>query len=398
MRAAAVGRAVWTGSWVSERLGVTVGGGAATRLLAGLALRDNPRRAHLLVSPVLGKHVPADPRAVLTAGRRLGHQVRRCLRRRGVPGRPLVIGLAETATALGHCVADVLGEAVCLHSTRRDQPGTVPAAEFTERHSHATRHLLVPHDPALLCDGAPVVLVDDEISTGATVADAIRVLHRLSPRRHYVVAALLDTAGPARWQALSAELGADITLVATARARVTLPAGVLDRGRDLGARHGTPPLTPPAAPEVTHLALPWPAGPPPSARHGFHPADRRRLDAALPRLAGAVPPARRLLVLGAEEHMYVPLRLAAALTGGGARVWFASTTRSPAITVDDPGYALRDAIRFPAAGEPGTRFAYNLGGLGADAVLLMTDQPAARVDGLVRALGAVSPRVWVAAS
>lgn len=58
-----------TAAWVESRLGVRlvdgprpVGAGLAD--LVGLAVRRNPRRAHLLVSAVLGKHVPTDPRLV----------------------------------------------------------------------------------------------------------------------------------------------------------------------------------------------------------------------------------------------------------------------------------------------------------------------------------------------
>ncbi|MEO6881768.1 MAG: phosphoribosyltransferase domain-containing protein, partial [Mycobacteriaceae bacterium] len=46
--------------------------GDGVRDLVGLALRRNPRRAHLLVSSVLGKHVPADPHRVVAAGHELG--------------------------------------------------------------------------------------------------------------------------------------------------------------------------------------------------------------------------------------------------------------------------------------------------------------------------------------
>lgn len=49
---------VWSGSWVAERLGVGLTGDEALTGLLGLALRRNPKRAHLLVSNVLGKHVP----------------------------------------------------------------------------------------------------------------------------------------------------------------------------------------------------------------------------------------------------------------------------------------------------------------------------------------------------
>src|SRR5437899_2194519 len=74
----------WTGSCVAERLSAVLTTEAAplgiqAADLVGLALRHNPRRAHLLVSHLLGKHVPADPRLVYGAGLLLGELVRRAL-------------------------------------------------------------------------------------------------------------------------------------------------------------------------------------------------------------------------------------------------------------------------------------------------------------------------------
>ncbi|MGB8201400.1 MAG: phosphoribosyltransferase domain-containing protein, partial [Pseudonocardiaceae bacterium] len=66
----------------------------------GLAVRVNPRRAHLLVSSVLGKYIPMHPGSACWAGTTLGRQVARCLG--GSECSPLVVGYAETATALGH--------------------------------------------------------------------------------------------------------------------------------------------------------------------------------------------------------------------------------------------------------------------------------------------------------
>ncbi|WP_425444801.1 phosphoribosyltransferase domain-containing protein, partial [Streptomyces milbemycinicus] len=59
---------MWSGQWVADRLGVGLEGGDELRELLGLALRRNPKRAHLLVSNVLGKHVPQRPSAVHGAG------------------------------------------------------------------------------------------------------------------------------------------------------------------------------------------------------------------------------------------------------------------------------------------------------------------------------------------
>ncbi len=63
---------VWSGSWVAERLGVALEGDGELQGLLGLALRRNPKRAHLLVSNVLGKPVPGGlyrrPRGRIRAG------------------------------------------------------------------------------------------------------------------------------------------------------------------------------------------------------------------------------------------------------------------------------------------------------------------------------------------
>ncbi|MFF7632013.1 phosphoribosyltransferase [Kitasatospora sp. NPDC008050] len=386
--------AVWSGQWVTERLGMELAGDPELTDLLGLAVRDNPKRAQLLVSQVLGKHVPQRPGLVLGAGRRLGAAVRERLSGRADPlgsalggaaraaGPVLVLGFAETATGLGHCVADEL-DARYLHSTRRPVAGMRPAAGFEEEHSHATSHLLLPADPELLAGGGTLVLVDDELSTGQTVLNTIEALHRSRPRRRYLLAALVDLRGDAdrvRLTEFAAELGASIEVVALAQGRVRLPVGAAARGQELvaalgagggsgsgGASRG----------ELVRAELPWPAEVPEGGRHGFLPAQRRVLEAALPELGERLAKEllgseRRVLVLGCEELSYAPLRLAEALAEAletavdcaGASVSFSTTTRSPVLAVDDPGYAIRTGLVFPAHGAPaeggGTRFAYNV--------------------------------------
>ncbi len=49
-----------------------------------------------------------------------------------------------------------------------------------------------PTSAELFENDLPLVLVDDEISTGATAIDAIRALHGQCPRSRYVVASLVD--------------------------------------------------------------------------------------------------------------------------------------------------------------------------------------------------------------
>lgn len=447
---------VWTGEWVAGRLGVSLSGGDELPELLGLALRRNPKRAHLLVSNLLGKHVPQRPGVVHGAGVGLGRRVRKLLGEEAA-ARSVVLGYAETATGLGHSVADGLARAPYLHSTRRPVAGVPQVGGFEEEHSHATSHLLLPEDHGLLAGDGPLVLVDDEFSTGRTVLNTIKALHTRFPRERYVVVALVDMRSDAdrsHLEKFAAELGARVDLVALAAGGVRLPDDVLTRGQELvaaqeaatareagaaqetGASSGSASastgddrhaVAAPAAPggrgaDAVRVDLGWPAGLPDGGRHGFTPAHRARLEAGLPgmatRIARRLDGARRILVLGNEELMYAPLRIAEALdalvTGegdaaeaspvddgigpeggsfvplvgqpsastGGAGVFFSTTTRSPVLAVDDPGYAIRTRLSFPAhdrpAEGPGERYAYNVAAgtdpeRGFDAIVAVVD-------------------------
>ncbi|MFF7474912.1 phosphoribosyltransferase domain-containing protein [Streptomyces sp. NPDC008092] len=471
----AANNGVWSGSWVAERLGVELVGDDGLTALLGLALRRNPRRAHLLVSNVLGKHVPQSPAVVYGHGFALGRRVRDLLGEREAR-QSVVLGYAETATGLGHAVADGVGLAPYLHSTRRPVAGVTPAGGFEESHSHATSHLLLPEDPALLAGDGPLVLVDDEFSTGNTVLNTIRDLHARYPRKRYVVVALVDMRSPAdagRLTDFAREIDARVDLVAAASGTVKLPEGVLEKGQELVARYEESaasgvsssaaasgpvaqfpaPLegvaleaddrfthpgargcvesaataararTAPTGPHpdddrttshrshLTRVDLHWPPGLPDGGRHGFTPAHRVRLESALPliaaRVAEALPAdARRVLTLGFEELMYTPLRVARELEAlVTAEVRYSTTTRSPVLAVDDPGYAIRSRLVFPAhdnpADGPGERYAYNVAGAGFDAVVLFVDSvgdtPELHApDGLLDRLGAHAPHVLLA--
>ncbi|MFD9392372.1 phosphoribosyltransferase [Streptomyces sp. NPDC060000] len=467
---------IWSGTWVAERLGVELVGDDALTGLLGLALRRNPKRAHLLVSNVLGKHVPQSPSVVHGHGVALGRRVRELLGAEEA-AQAVVLGYAETATGLGHSVADGLGAAPYLHSTRRPVAGVAQAGGFEESHSHATSHLLLPEDPALLVGAGPLVLVDDEFSTGNTVLNTVRALHERYPRGRYVVVALVDmrsAADAGRLDDFAREIGARVDLVAAASGTVLLPEGVLEKGQALVARYegaaagrhsSAAPSKPfaqfPAPPEhdvdleagsrtsppgtrggdirgsaagarealhdprpaddrtpqtrprghLTRVDLHWPRGLPDGGRHGFTPSHRARLEAALPamtaRLAEAIPEdASRVLVLGFEELMYAPLRLARELEQVvAAEVRYSTTTRSPVLAVDDPGYAIRSRIVFPAhddpADGPGERYAYNVAGGGFDAVVAVVDSVADTrelhaPDGLLSQLAAHTPHVVLA--
>jgi adenine/guanine phosphoribosyltransferase-like PRPP-binding protein len=359
---------------VTSRFGVTLHGqdGVPIDELVQLALRRNPKRAHLLVSTVLGKHIPTDPRVVHEAGLRLGRAVAACL---DAPAA-LVIGYAETATGLGHCVAEALG-ADCLHSTRRETPHVRPAAAFEEAHSHATGHLLVPEDTALLARRGPVVLVDDELSTGATALNTIAELHRLHAREQYVIAALVDVRTASdrdRIGRAADRLGTRIAVVSLASGTVHLPAELATAAAELvAAAPSADGRDAPRTATVTDVPVVWPESVRDGGRHGFTIADQRAArGAAVAQAQCLVPAGPRVLVLGTEELMYAPLLIAVELSRRpGLAVRYSTTTRSPVLALDEPGYPIRSRLAFQTP--DGERFAYNVAGAGFDDIVVVVD-------------------------
>lgn len=418
----------WAGGFVSDSLGVRIHSDPASAVpieeLVGLALRRNPKRAHLLVSTVLAKHIPTEPALVIAAGELLGAFVAQELAEdvvTAVPGHDagasparegaalltavlrscgperrialaaledriaglrapvpdaVVIGYAETATGLGRLVANSLG-AYYIHSTRHATPGLAEAAGFEEGHSHATSHRMVPTDPQWLQASGPVVLVDDELSTGSTVINTIRELHALVAHKRYVVAALIDLRSASdreRFDALATELGCHISVAA-------LGTGSIELGEDILARAA-----------VLIESLPGTTAPEP-ARPGrlsmFQLTDSDLRPVRSDRFGNAAPPseadiatlARQLdghlrsldcagpvVVVGTEENMFLPLAVAAALDKlrPELEARFSTTTRSPIVPVGRDDYAVAGALSFAShdltADGPGVRFAYNLTG------------------------------------
>ena len=391
-------RSSWQGEFVTDELAVKIENKDQIidiEDLVGLALRKNPKRAHLLVSKVLGKHIPASPGLIIAAGQLLGTKAYNALRgttgglsassaylKARLDGAPvklptfnltnyipaIVVGYAETATSLGHIVAEYL-HAPYIHSTRYGHEDKVPYGKFEEAHSHATSHKLLPDNAEFFNNDLPMVLVDDELSTGKTILATINELHSLNSRKKYVVVTLIDCRNETDklvLQRFAESIGVEITVVSLSEGVVTYPENAVERAAEI--------LDFLPARAVSHKANIWQThrikvdfssfG---HARYGID-----EFDPKLARdIANKVSPKAvgKTLVLGTEEFMYLPLTVGRYLETAGVDVYSSSTTRSPVAPYDNPGYAIRTCLTFLGP-EDEERFAYNIEGFDTIVVIV----------------------------
>ncbi len=157
--------------------------------LVRIAKRENNnKRKYLVVNRLQGKHIPVAPKEAFAMFRELADTLRDSYQEEKL----LLIGFAETATAIGAAVAVELGTDY-MQTTREVIPD-VEYIFFSEEHSHATEQKLVKNDLDAVIDKIDrIVFVEDEVTTGKTILNIIQRLETLySGKVKYAVASLLN--------------------------------------------------------------------------------------------------------------------------------------------------------------------------------------------------------------
>jgi Phosphoribosyl transferase/TRSP domain C terminus to PRTase_2 len=287
--------------------------------LFAFAARNNPKRAFLFLSSVLGKHLPVTPAKIQDVHERLARKIP------SLPGPVLFVGMAETATGLGQGVFEAwlrshpTQAALYVHTTRYRVLGAEPL-EFEESHSHAPRVFLhlptSPHLRVLFEQARSVVLIDDEISTGNTFINLVRACRRFAPRIECLhLSSITDFRGAHRRTESEVHFGLPVTSGAIMEGTWSFtPNSLLQTGAPVAqAAHGF---------EAVLLD------------GGFGRVGRTtplEIPTSLVRsLADKLVPGRETLVLGTGEFMHAGFVLGRALAAeAGAVVRVHATTRSP---------------------------------------------------------------------
>lgn len=151
----------------------------------------NEKRTYLLVNPLQAKHMPVCPSKALEMMKILGRK----LNKKYVDVN-LVIGFAETATAIGAVIASCISENCYYIHTTRENYEDVNFIDFLEEHSHASEQKLCMENLAQMIDNTNIIiLAEDEISTGKTIINIVRQLKEKYPQissKKIVAASILN--------------------------------------------------------------------------------------------------------------------------------------------------------------------------------------------------------------
>lgn len=313
---------------------------------------NNSKRAYLLVNPLQGKHLPVSPQAALkmmqTLGERLAEEF---------PEPTLLIGFAETATAVGAMAASCFeSDSIYIHTTREPLPEG-SAILFQEEHSHAVEQALYCREmESWLDEVGRVIFIDDELSTGKTLLNMVEQLAGCFPalrKKKLVAASILNRLTPENEARLEA---AGIV----SRYLVKLP----DEDYTAAAvRFSVTEAAEPEGPPLEWEHIPASFCKP---RMGVLPFDYldvccRKAKNLLPHFREALEPTGKILVLGTEECMFPALVLGAVLEAQGLSVRCHATTRSPIGVSREEGYPIREGWRLKSFYDANREtFLYNL--------------------------------------
>ncbi len=280
----------------------------------------NSRRSYLFVNPLQAKHIPAAPSEALAMMYSLGNEIKN-----HYSTVDLVIGFAETATAIGLSVSHAL-HAPYIHTTRESLENEKEWIIFREEHSHAQEQKLYGEFLKERCANArTIVLVDDELSTGKTVRNMIYQLRReyreLSETK-FIAASILyrlneDSEKEMERMGIESiylsrlpELDYE-TAVSQWETNEPDPICMADPSENEPCFSGIPGDNPRLGIVPEHYLAAW--------------------DAYTQRICGNLgqPSGRNILVLGTEECMMPALILGKRLESMGNRVRCHATTRSP---------------------------------------------------------------------
>jgi len=318
------------------------------------AARRNPRRGFLFVAKSIGRYLAAEASMLMGHCDSLARQLSSSL-----SGPILFVGVAEAGIALAHGVFEAYGrlsgrDDIRFWHSSRLKLDIDPICAFSEPHSHAPAHYLYAKQGSAFAESLrevqTLVLIDDEITTGATMKGLYEALSpHLTSLTSVKLVALSD------WS--------DSEICVGGASPHVLISGTYDFTRR--AQHA-----PPVRSELTGGECTVPCA-------FLHNQGRLGLMGSLGELAPSdfglrLQRGKRVLVVGTGEHQWGPIKLAQSLRALGMEAWFQATTRAP-VHLEGP---IRSKLEFgDSYGETLSESLYNFDPADWDQILIFSETP-----------------------
>lgn len=327
-----------------------------------VVLRNNKKRKFLFVSKELGKHLPVDPKKVDELGMMLSNAYKKKYKDY-MDEKQMVIGFAETATCLSHSFFNYLESAkFFIHTTREEIKG-MKKLEFEEEHSHATEQNIYIDNLENIKNINEVILVDDEITTGKTCINIITKLQEKYDIKKYVIVSILNWIDEKREneiKEISRKLGCQIDFAYMFRGSFDFemkskePEDIIEKVNkdnnvlikniyvDFEKYEKNKKY-------LTH-----------TGRFGINRNEHKKLLSDIDRESKKLvkdKDSKKILCLGIEEFMYIPMMLSKAISGD---VYYHSTTRSPILPIKNGCYPINEKYTFESFYNDNNNFIYNL--------------------------------------
>lgn len=331
--------------------------------LVVLAKRENnKKRKYLVVNRLQGKHIPVRPQVALEMFGALAEVLLQAYPNE----RLLLIGFAETATAIGAAVAAGM-DAYYIQTTRENLSG-VEYFYFSEVHSHATEQKLVEEDVRRVIGQVDrIVFLEDEITTGNTILHIVRLLRKAyGEGLLFSAASLLNGMEPKHHKEYERQ---GISLHWLGKIYHETYEAAVERYTEDGIYHVCDCSA--VLGEVEEIR---PAGYMDARRlvqgGAYQTACLGMCDEIQTLLSSWQ--GKRVLVLGTEEFMYPALCVARRLEEMGNEVWYHATTRSPISVYTEEGYPFGERYELASFYDRERKtFLYDIGTY--EEVLIVTD-------------------------
>ena len=282
---------------------------------------NNPNRDFLFVNKLQGKHIPARPSQVLN----LFDTLTKIVESQVQANKIVVVGFAETATAIGNYLANHLTNCTYhLQTTREECKLSTKLLNFSEEHSHATEQYLYG-SLSNIGEYDYILFVEDEISTGKTILNFIHEFNKINSDIRFGVASICNwqnKENKEKYRNLNIDtfslISGSIHDISTKMDVCTLNFADAYLGKESN-------VVPKEYFNRTPDSIFY------KERTGYRVSDNvyDSTISELNRLAiNFLQNSKDALVIGTEEFMYVPIMLGSRLEQSGVNVYTHSTTRS----------------------------------------------------------------------